>query len=549
MTVAVAAGHGKESRRMENGKKFLEDGRAVLGIELGSTRIKAVLIGGDYKPLAMGEHVWENRLEDGYWTYSLDAVWVGIRDCYQKVAEEVLKKYGITLKRLGGIGVSAMMHGYLPFDAEGNLLTPFRTWRNTTAAQAAEELSELFSFNIPPRWSIAHLYQAVLDREPHVERIAFLTTLEGYVVWKLTGEKVLGAGEASGMFPLEDGGKKYHPEMMERFCSLERVQAYPWKLPEILPKILTAGEIAGLLTREGACLLDASGNLEAGIPFAPPEGDVQTGMVATNSVLERTGNISAGTSIFATVILEHGLKKPHREIGIFATPTGRPAAMVHCCTCSPDINAWLSLLDEFAQCMDIKIGKDRLYGVLFQKALEGDRDCGGLLAYNCYSGEPVIGLEDGRPLLVRRPDAAFSLANFMRANLYAALAVLRIGCEILFREEAVRVDRLYGHGGLFKTAGVMQRLLAAAMGVPVAVFHTAGEGGPWGMALLAAYMADRREGESLEAFLEQRVFQNAAGNVTEPDREDAEGFAAYMETYQAALCLQEAAVRVLPPKA
>ncbi len=527
-------------------KKYIEDGRAALGIEFGSTRIKAVLVGEDYMPVATGEHVWENQLENGFWTYSLDAVWAGVQDCYRKMAASVQEKYGVVIRRLGGIGISAMMHGYMPFDAEGNLLVPFRTWRNTTAAEAAELLSSLFDFNIPPRWSVAHLYQAVLNREAHVDKISFLTTLEGYVHWSLTGEKVLGVGEASGMFPLDYQTCAYHPRMMELFCNLEPVKAYSWKLPEILPGIRMAGEQAGVLTKEGARLLDVSGNLEPGIPFAPPEGDVETGMVATNSVLERTGNISAGTSIFATVILERELQAAHREIGIFATPSGRPAAMVHGSTCSLDLNAWVKVFEEFAACFGVTIGKDRLYETLFQKALEGERDCGGLLAYNCYSGEPVIGLKDGRPLLVRKPDAVFSLANFMRAQLYAAMAVMRIGCDILFKEEHVKVDRLYGHGGLFKTAGVMQRFLASAMEAPVAVLDTAGEGGPWGMALLTAYMVNREEGESLEAFLEQRVFAQAKKTVVVPDTVDTEGIAAYLAAWQAALVAQEAASAALP---
>lgn len=531
---------------MGNSRKLIESGRAVLGIEFGSTRIKAVLVGEDYMPVATGEHVWENQLEDGFWTYSLEAVWAGVQDCYRKMAESVREKYGIVIRRLGGIGISAMMHGYMPFDAEGNLLVPFRTWRNTTALQAATQLSELFDFNIPPRWSIAHLYQAILNGEPHVEKIRFLTTLEGYVHWKLTGERVLGAGEASGMFPLDYQTCSYHPRMLEAFCAMEPVKAYPWELLDILPKIRMAGERAGMLTEEGARLLDVSGNLESGVPFAPPEGDVETGMVATNSVVERTGNISAGTSIFTTVILEKELDRAHREIGIFATPSGRPAAMVHSSTCSLDINAWMRIWEEFAACFGVTIGKDRLYETLFRKAMEGNEDCGGLLAFNCYSGEPVIGLEDGRPLLARKPDASFGLANFVRSQLYAALAVMRIGCDILFREEHVKVDRLYGHGGLFKTAGVMQRLLAGAMGAPVEVLDTAGEGGPWGMALLAAYMVNREAGETLEAFLEHKVFVHAKSGVAVPDPEDAKGIAAYIAAYQAALPLQEAACMSLP---
>lgn len=531
---------------MSDAKQIIESGKAVLGIEFGSTRIKAVLVDDNHKVLAIGAHDWENQLVDGIWTYSLDAIWAGVQDCYQKMTEDVKAKYGVTVKKLGAIGFSGMMHGYMAFDKDGELLVPFRTWRNTITGAAAEELTKVFNFNIPQRWSIAHLYQAVLNNEAHVDKITYFTTLAGYIHWKLTGEKVLGVGEASGMFPIDSKTKNYNAEMLAKFDALEKVQKYPWKLEEILPKVLPAGEVAGTLTAEGAKLLDTAGNLEAGIPLAPPEGDAGTGMAATNSVAVRTGNVSAGTSVFAMVVLEEDLKAVHEELDLVTTPSGDTVAMVHCNNCTSDLNAWVNLFKEFAETFGMSVDMNQLFGTLYNKALEGDKDCGGLVAFNCFSGEPVIGLNEGRPMFVRKPAAHLSLANFMRTHLYASLATLKIGCDILFKEEKVKVDTIYGHGGLFKTKGVGQSILAAAMDAPVAVMETAGEGGPWGMALLASYMVNKEAGETLESYLNNKVFAGEQGTVMQPDAADVKGFDEYIESYKAAIVAEKAAVEALP---
>lgn len=531
---------------MGNAKETIENGKAVLGIEFGSTRIKAVLVDEEHKPIASGAHDWENRLIDGIWTYSLDMIWSGLQDCYGKLVEDVKKQYGVTLKTLGAIGFSGMMHGYMPFDAAGELLVPFRTWRNTITGEAAAALTKEFSFNIPQRWSIAHLYQAILNGEEHVGKITYFTTLAGYIHWKLTGEKVLGVGEASGMFPIDAKTKNYNEKMLTQFDALPAVQKYPWKLGEILPKVLTAGENAGTLTAEGAKLLDVSGNLEAGIPLCPPEGDAGTGMAATNSVAVRTGNVSAGTSVFAMVVLEEDLKAVHEELDMVTTPSGDTVAMVHCNNCTSDLNAWVGLFREFAETFGMTVDMNQLFGTLYNKALEGDKDCGGLLAYNYFSGEPVTGLNEGRPMFVRKPDAHFTLANFMRTHLYASLATLKIGLDILLKEEKVQIDRIYGHGGLFKTKGVGQGILAAAMDAPVAVMETAGEGGPWGMALLASYMIQRESGETLEHYLSEKVFGGETGSVMEPNAADVAGFDAYIAAYKKALAAERAAVETMP---
>lgn len=536
---------------MEDVKQVIENGKAVLGIEFGSTRIKGVLVDEAHRPIASGAHDWENRLEDGIWTYRLEDIWAGLQDCYRKLAEDVKEKYGITVKKLAAIGFSGMMHGYMPFDENGELLVPFRTWRNTITGEAAEELTKAFSFHIPQRWSIAHLYQAIRSGEEHVEKIRFFTTLAGYIHWQLTGEKVLGVGEASGMFPIDAKTRDYNQKMVEQFDRLIEKKGYPWKLREILPEVLVAGEPAGKLTREGARLLDPSGNLTAGILLCPPEGDAGTGMAATNSVAVRTGNVSAGTSVFAMVVLEKELKAVHEEVDVVTTPSGDAVAMVHCNNCTSDLNAWVNLFGEFAAAFGVNTDKNQLFELLYHKALEGEKDCGGLLAYNYFSGEPVTGLNEGRPLFVRRPDAHFSLANFMRSHLYASLAALKIGCDILFKEEEVRADTLYGHGGLFKTRGVAQSILAAAMNVPVAVLETAGEGGPWGMALLASYMAKKDGDETLEEYLDKRVFANAdgvseRGCVMQPDPADVEGFDAYIAAYKKALSAEKSAVETMP---
>ena len=517
----------------------VKKGDTALGIELGSTRIKAVLIGPDHAPIATGAYDWENRLENGVWTYHLEDVWTGIQAAFREMREEVQSRYGVPLTTLGAMGVSAMMHGYLPFDQNGAQLCEFRTWRNTITEAEAQELTQLFQFNIPQRWSIAHLYRAIRQGEPHVKDIAFLTTLEGYVHWKLTGKKVLGVGEAAGMFPLDETGR-FHPRMVAQFDEILQQRHIPWRLEDILPEILVAGDPAGELTPEGAKLLDPTGALQPGIPLCPPEGDAGTGMTATNSVSARTGNVSAGTSIFAMVVLEHPLSQVHPEIDMVATPAGLPAAMVHCNTCTSDLDAWVKLFAELLNSAGAPLPKSQLYDLLYHKALEGAADCGGVVSYNCYSGEPVIHLEEGRPLLMRLPESQLTLGNFMRAQLYAAMATLRLGMEILYGEH-VALEKLYGHGGLFKTKGVGQRLMAGALGVPVAVMETAGEGGPWGMALLAMYRKNRRPGDTLERYLQEQVFAQAKGEELPPDPADAAGFAAYLKRYQAGLTVERAA--------
>lgn len=523
----------------------IENGRTALGIEFGSTRIKAVLIGEDDAPVASGAHDWENRYENNIWTYTLDDIWNGLRDCYRKLAEDVKVQYGVTLRKIGAIGFSAMMHGYMAFDREGELLVPFRTWRNSITEEASEKLTELFQYNIPQRWSIAHLYQAILNHEEHVSKIDFITTLDGYIHWKLTGEKTLGVGEASGMFPIDSETKNYRADMMEKFEALTAGENFPWKLSEILPKVLVAGEHAGVLTEEGAKLLDETGNLEAGIPLCPSEGDAGTGMVATNSVAKRTGNVSAGTSVFAMIVLEKELSRVYPEIDMVTTPTGNTVAMVHANNCTSDLNAWVGLFREFAEAFGMKVDMNELFGTLYNKALEGDADCGGLLSYGYFSGENITHMEEGRPLFVRTPKSSFNLANFMRVHLFTALGALKVGMDILFKEEQVQADKILGHGGLFKTKGVGQRIMAAAMNTPVSVMETAGEGGAWGIALLASYMKNKEEGESLEEYLEQKVFAGNEGSCMDPDAADVAGFEKFIERYKKGLPIECAAVDAL----
>lgn len=530
--------------RMER-REMIESGRTTLGIELGSTRIKAVLMDEGFETIAIGNHDWENRLMDGIWTYTLEDIWSGIQASYRDMTQNVEKQYGVTLSTVGAIGFSAMMHGYMAFDKQGELLVPFRTWRNTITGAASAKLTELFRYNIPQRWSIAHLYQAILNQEAHVPEIDYLITLEGYVHWKLTGEKVLGIGDCAGMFPVDSEKKDFHERMIRQFDQLVEEHHYPWKLRDILPKALAAGEQAGTLTEEGAKLLDVSGNLKAGIPLCPPEGDAGTGMVATNSVARRTGNVSAGTSVFAMVVLERELKRVHEEIDLVTTPAGDLVAMVHCNNCTSDLNAWVNLFREFAQTMGMEVNMDQLFSALYHKALEGDGDCGGLLSYGYFSGEHITGLEEGRPLFVRLPDGNFNLANFMRVHLFTALGALKTGLDILFQEEQVEVDQILGHGGLFKTKGVGQKIMAAAMNTPVSVMETAGEGGAWGIAILADYMLRRQEGETLDAYLKNRVFQGNAGERMEPDGEDVIGFERFMERYRNGLEIERAAVNAL----
>lgn len=526
-------------------QKTLDLEKTALGIELGSTRIKAVLIGPDHAPIASGEYSWENRFEEGVWTYHLEDVWTGLQAAYRQLSNEVKEEYGIPLSKVGTMGFSAMMHGYLPFDSNGNQLAPFRTWRNTTTEKAAEELTSLFQFNIPQRWSVAHLYQAILNREEHVEEIDFLTTLAGYVHWKLTGEKVLGVGEAAGMFPIDTEAADYDSRTIGQFNDLTKHYDYQWSLENILPKVQTAGTHAGILTEEGARLLDPTGTLQAGIPLCPPEGDAGTGMVATNSVAEHTGNVSAGTSIFAMIVLEKALSDYYTEIDMVTTPAGKPAAMVHCNNFTSDINAWVNLFAELSEVLGTKVDMAELFTVLFQQAMEADADVGGLVNCNYYSGEPITGFEEGRPLLVRMPDSKLTLPNFMRTQIYSALATLKIGMDILTTEEKVQIDYILGHGGFFKTEKVGQQLMADAIRVPVSVMNTAGEGGPWGMALLAAYSVNKKEGQSLEEYLEQEVFATEETKTIEPTEEGMESFSSYMERYRSILKVERTAVDFL----
>ena len=513
--------------------------KTALGIELGSTRIKAVLIDENFIPIASGDYEWENQLVNGVWTYSMDAVHTGLRSCFAALKADVKEKYGLELTEVGAIGVSAMMHGYLPFDKDGRQLAEFRTWRNTITGEAAEKLTALFGFNIPQRWSIAHLYQAVLNGEEHVKDIAFLTTLAGYIHWRLTGEKLMGVGEASGMFPIDSKALDYDEDMLQKFKALSGID-----LRAILPKVLPAGANAGKLTEAGALFLDPTGTLCPGIPVAPCEGDAGTGMVATNSVRVRTGNVSAGTSDFAMIVTDKPLGV-HREIDMVTTPDGLPVAMVHCNNCTSDINAWVGLFAEFCELMGIEADRGELFTKLFRKALEGERDCGGLLSYNYFSGEGVTDLDEGRPVFARTPDARLTLANFMRTHLLSALATLKIGLDILTQTEHVEIDKLYGHGGFFKTPEVGQRMLSAAVGAPVSVMETAGEGGPYGMALLAAYMLWKDADESLPDYLDGKVFAGASSSTLTADEADREGFNAFLERYKKALPVERCAVEVM----
>lgn len=525
--------------------RMIRDGRAVVGVELGSTRIKTVMIGEDCAPVASGSFTWENRLENGVWTYHQDEIWAGIQASYADMCAQVKKEYGTAIEKLGALSFSAMMHGYLPFDKDGGLLVPFRTWRNTITEPATKVLTELFSFNIPQRWSIAHLYQAIMNGEEHVKDIAYLTTLSGYVHWQLTGEHVLGIGDASGMFPIDSAKTDYDQEMLDKFDELVAPKGFDWKIRDILPKVLSAGADAGRLTDEGAKLLDPSGTLQKGAPLCPPEGDAGTGMTATNSVRVRTGNVSAGTSIFAMAVLERPLSKVYPEIDMVTTPAGAPVAMVHCNNCSSDVDAWVRLFAEASEALGRRASADELYTTLYNKALEGEADCGGLVNYNYFSGEHITQIEKGRPLFVRGPEDAFTLANFMRCQLDSALATLKMGMDILFDKERVQLDELLGHGGYFKTKGVGQRLAAAAMNVPVTVMETAGEGGAWGAALLAAFLVNKQADESLEDYLSAKVFANNPGSTVKPDNNDVAGFGKFMERYRAGLCVERAAQEAL----
>ena len=523
-------------------KSVIESGKAVLGIEFGSTRIKAVLVDDANKPIASGSHEWENQLKDGIWTYSIDMIWEGLQHAYKEMTEDVEKQYGVKVEKLAALGFSAMMHGYMAFGADDEILVPFRTWRNAITEEASEKLTKLFNYNISQRWSIAHLYQAILNGEDHVKDIKFQTTLAGYIHWKLTGRKVLGVGEASGMFPIDIATGKFNQTMVDAFNKEVEGKGYPWKLLDIFPEVLTAGENAGELTAEGAKLLDPTGTLQAGCPLCPPEGDAGTGMVATNSVARRTGNVSAGTSVFSMVVLEKELSKVYPELDLVTTPSGDLVAMVHCNNCTSDLNAWVNIFKEFAEAFGVDVDMNKLFGTLYNKAMEGDVNGGNLLAYNYISGENITGMEEGRPLFVRTPNSKFNLANFMRVNLYTALGALKIGMDLLLKEEGVQVDKLLGHGGLFKTKGVGQQILADAMNTPISVMETAGEGGAWGIAVLASYMVQKAEGESLGDYLNNKVFAGQEGSELAPDPEGVKGFDEFIEIYKAGLPIQRAAI-------
>ncbi len=522
--------------------KEIENGQTMLGIELGSTRIKAVLINSENQPIAQGGHDWENTLLDGIWTYSLEDVWKGISHCFSKLQESVQSTYGVPLKKLKSMGVSAMMHGYLAFDEHDQLLVPFRTWRNTITAKASEALSDLFLYPVPERWSISHLYHAIISGEEHVKKISFLTTLAGYVHWQLTGEKVLGIGDASGMFPIDTETKHYDTKMLDIFAKQIKSYQFPWDLSSILPSIRLAGEHAGTLSEKGAKLIDPTGTLETGTPLCPPEGDAGTGMVATNAVAKRTGNVSAGTSVFAMIVLEKPLSKSYNKfIDLVTTPDGSLVAMSHGNNCTGEYDAWMRLFDEVVQTLGFSVSKAEFYDKLLFKALEGDKDCGGLLPFNYISGETMTDINEGRPLFVRETKNSFTLANFMRSQLFTALGVLRIGMDILFEEEHVSIDAINGHGGFFKTAEVGQKMMASALHTPISVLKTAGEGGAWGIALLASYMV-QKEKEPLAEFLEKKVFASAEISTVDPTEEDIAGFNSFLERYKTGLPVEKAAV-------
>ena len=518
----------------------IESGNAVLGIEFGSTRIKSVLIDNEHRVIASGSHEWENSFLNGVWTYSEQDILSGLQRSYASLKQDVMNRYGVRLTRIGALGISAMMHGYLPFDQNMKLLTPFRTWRNTITEEASQALTERFSFNIPQRWCLSHLYQAILNHEDHIGEIRFFTTLAGWIHFLLTGNKVLGVGDASGMMPIDSTTCDYRQDMVDQFNEMIADCHLPWKLEEILPKVLSAGADAGKLTKAGASLLDPDGELQEGCPCCPPEGDAGTGMVATNSIKPRTGNVSAGTSIFSMIVLEKPLKDLHPEVDIVTTPVGDQVAMVHCNSCSSDINAWISLFMEFAELMDVPTDKGQVFSRMFSKALEGEKNCDGIISFNYFAGEPVTGLPEGRPMMVRKPDSKLTLGNFMRSLIYSSMSTLKYGMDLL-NSENVSIDRVYGHGGLFKTKGVAQSILAAAIHAPVTVMETAGEGGAWGMALLADYML-HYAGISLDEYLTRHVFDSVEQTTVSPDPEDVAGFDLYMKDYIGCLPAEKAAV-------
>ena len=530
----------------EKTRKLIREGNAVLGIELGSTRIKAVLIDSANEPIAQGGSDWENALIDGYWTYSLNDVWEGLATCVKNLKKDVQEKFEVPLTTVKAFGVSAMMHGYLAFDREGQLLTPFRTWRNTTTSQASELLSNLFNYPVPERWTISHLYQAILNNEEHVKDIAYVGTLAAYVHWKLTGKKVLGIGDVSGMFPIDTSTNNYYEKMIDQFDALIAEKGYGWKTRSILPKVLVSGEDAGSLTKEGALLLDPSGEFTSGIPMCPPEGDAGTGMVATNSIAKRTGNVSAGTSVFAMIVLEQELSKSYNKlIDLVTTPDGSLVAMSHANNCTGEYDRWMNLFAQVIKATGNTLKKSELYDILLSKALEGAKDCGGLLPFNYISGETMTGIYEGRPLFIRLTENDFSIENFMRAQLFTSLGALRVGMDILFENEKVEVDAINGHGGFFKTPVVGQTMMAAAMHTPISVLKTAGEGGAWGIALLASYLV-QEDDSSLQEFLSKKVFGSSEATTIVPTKEDIDGFNAFFVNYKKGLAVEKAAVENLP---
>lgn len=512
----------------------IKSGHTALGIELGSTTIKAVLVTEDFQTIASGDYVWENELRDHIWTYPLKKVWEGIQTSYANLAAQVKAEFGISLQKIKTIGISAMMHGYMPFDEHDELLVPFRTWRNNITGEAADKLTELFGFNIPQRWSIAHLYQAILNHEDHVKDINFITTLDGYVTWKLSGNKVTGIGDASGMFPIDEQTKTYDQKMLQQFASLTEVQQFDWKIQDILPEVKVAGDTAGHLTAAGAKLLDPSGQLEAGSLMAPPEGDAGTGMVSTNAVRKRTGNISAGTSAFSMIVLDQKLQKVHRDIDMVTTPDGAPVAMVHTNNCSSDINAWANVFNEFAKVLGVNLSPNELYEKLFDSSLHGDQDAGGLVNFSYLSGENITKVQDGRPMMVRKPDSHFTLANIFKVQLYSAFAPLKIGMDILLRKEHIRTNTLVAQGGVFKTPVVAQQVLADALNTPIKLMENAGEGGPWGMAVLALY-AENSHGLNLADYLDQEVFSDSESSTLYPEPASVKGYERFIDNYKAAL--------------
>ena len=526
-----------------NINEIIAEGRTALGIEFGSTRIKAVLVDEDNKVLAMGDHEWENHLDNGIWTYPLEEVWEGLQDCYAKLKADVNDKYDVKLTKIGAIGFSAMMHGYLAFDKDGKLLVPFRTWRNTITGQAATELSKEFNFNVPQRWSISHYYQAILNNEPHVKNVAYFMTLAVYVHYMMTGNKVAGVGEASGMFPIDSATCQYDAVMLDKFNKLAAAKGITTKVEDLLPQVLVAGDDAGTLTAEGAKLLDPSGDLQPGCPMAAPEGDAGTGMVATNAVSVGTGNVSAGTSVFSMVVLDKPLSKPHEEIDMVTTPTGEAVAMVHCNNCTSDLNAWIGIFKQFSDLFGMEVSMNDLYGKLYNNALTGDADCGDVVSFNYFGGEPVVGVNEGRPMIVRKPDAKFTLANFMRSNLYGALGVLKAGNDILLKEEKVAIKSITGHGGFFKTKGVGQSVLAAALNAPITVMATAGEGGAWGMAVLANYCIRADKSSNLQQYLDDKVFAGQESTTMQPDPAMVAGYDQWMVNYKKALAAEAAAAK------